>query len=35
VDRLFSRPLSAGGAGKQTHHDRDPENLSHKSILTS
>jgi hypothetical protein len=35
VARLMSRRLSDGGIGKQTHHDRDPENLSHNSILTS
>jgi hypothetical protein len=35
VARPMRRRLSEGGIGKQTHHDRDPENLSHESILTS
>jgi hypothetical protein len=35
VARLMSGCLSEGGIGKQTYHDRDPENLSHNLILTS
>lgn len=37
VARLMRRRPSEGGIGKQTHthDDRDPENLSHDSILTS
>jgi hypothetical protein len=35
VARPMRRRLSEGSVGKQTHYDRDPENLSHESILTS